>query len=183
MPARHEVSVRQDSPRLTVVPQTATRALAYLGLLISAVKPMPRRFAGGGCMSSRIAKSMAAIASQVTEAFVQALVERSPSLAPLLEEHLRDNFGELLPHIFLGDVVRWVLTLMATARAEGSLTAQRELREFLCRLEDTYASGNEELQELLSMSFLENLPRSGEDGAEIRNQLGPTLTKQLRVIG
>ena len=121
--------------------------------------------------------------SQVTQAFIRALVERFPSLAPLLEEHLTDNFGELLPHIFLGDVVRWVLALMATARAEESLTAQRELHEFLCRLEDTYAGGNEELQELLSVSFLENLPRSGEDGAEIRNQLGPNLTKQLRVIG
>lgn len=121
--------------------------------------------------------------SQTTEDFVRALVERFPRLAPLLEEHLADNFGELLPHIFLGDVVRWVLTLMATARAEGSLTAQRELRQFLSHLEDTYASENEELQELLSVSFLENLPRPGEEGAEIRTQLGPTLTQQLRVIG
>lgn len=121
--------------------------------------------------------------SQVTEAFVRALVDRFPGLAPVLEEHLTDNFGELLPHIFLGDVVRWVLTLMATARAEGSLTAQRELREFLSHLEDVYVGGNEELQELLSVSFLENLPRPEEDGAEIRTQLGPTLQKQLRVIG
>jgi hypothetical protein len=121
--------------------------------------------------------------SQVTQAFVRALVARFPSLAPLLEEHLTDNFGELLPHIFFGDVVRWVLTLMATARAEGSLTAQRELREFLSHLEEVYVGGNEELQELLSVSFLENLPRPEEDGAEIRTQLGPSLTKQLRVIG
>jgi hypothetical protein len=121
--------------------------------------------------------------SQVTEAFVRSLVEHFPSLAPLLEEHLTDNFGELLPHIFLGDVVRWVLTLMATARAEGSLAAQRELRAFLSHLEDVYVGGNEELQELLSVSFLENLPRPEEDGAEIRTQLGPSLTKQLRIIG
>jgi hypothetical protein len=119
--------------------------------------------------------------SRATEAFVRSLVQRFQSLAPLLEEHLADNFGELLPHVFLGDVVRWVLVLRTTA--QGSLTAQREVREFLSLLEDAYASGNEEIQELLSVSFLENLPRPDEDGAEIRTQLGPSLTKQLRIIG
>ncbi len=121
--------------------------------------------------------------SQTTEAFVRALVQRFPSLTPLLEEHLADNFGDLLPHLFLDDVVRWALDLMAMARAERSVTAQRELCEFLSHFEDAYASGNVELQELLSVSFLENLPRPHEDGAEIRAHLGPNLTKQLRVIG
>ena len=121
--------------------------------------------------------------SRATETFVRSLVQRFQSLAPLLEEHLADNLGELLPHMFLDDIVRWVVALMTTARVEGDLTAQREVLEFLSLLEDTYASGNEELQELLSVSFLENLPRPDEDGAEIRTQLGPSLTKQLRIIG
>ena len=121
--------------------------------------------------------------SLTAETFVRALVGRFPSLEPLLEEHLTDNFGELLPHIFLGDVVRWVLSLFATARAEGSFASRRELRDILEYLEDAFASGNRELQELLSVSFLENLPRPGDDGSEIRTQLGPSLTKELRAIG
>jgi hypothetical protein len=121
--------------------------------------------------------------SQVTEGFVRDLAVRFPSLVPLLEEHLNDNFGELLPHIFFGDVVRWAVTLMTMTDAERNLTSLLELRKFLSYLESAYSSGNDELQELLSVSFLENLPRPGEDGAAIRKQLGPSLTRQLQIIG
>lgn len=31
------------------------------------------------------------------------------ALTPLLVEHLKDNEGELLPNLLLGDVMRWLL--------------------------------------------------------------------------
>lgn len=121
--------------------------------------------------------------SQKTEGFVRALVARFQSLGSLLEEHLTDNFGELLPHVFFGDIVPWALSLLLSIRSDENSTSKRELAEFLDFLEETYSTGDEELQELLSVSFLESLPRPGEDGAEIRDQLGPGLTRQLRIIG
>ena len=121
--------------------------------------------------------------SEKTETFVRALVDRFPSLQPLFDEHVADNFGELLPHVFFGDIVRWVLSLLATAKFRPESTSGRRLTAVLQLLEETYSGGDGELQELLSVSFLENLPRPGEVGAEIRDQLGPSLTRQLKVIG
>jgi len=118
-----------------------------------------------------------------TESFVRTLGELFPSLKPLLEEHLADNFGELLPHVFFGNFVTWILTMFASARLAPGSSSRRELAEVLQLLEETYSGGDDELQELLSVSFLESLPRLGEEGSGIREWLGPSLTKQLQIIG
>lgn len=114
--------------------------------------------------------------------FVRSMVARFPSLSALLEAHIKDNLGEMLPHVFLGDVTRYVLSLLLAVGA-GGLPARRELRGILDYLEEAFDDGDEELQELISVSFLENLPRPGQTGAEIRKMVGPNLRKQLHVIG
>lgn len=121
--------------------------------------------------------------SKKTESFVRTLVDQFPSLKPLLDEHLADNFGELLPHVFFGDVVIWILSLFASARLDPDSSSGRELAEVLQLLEETYSGGDDELQELLSVSFLESLPRPGEDGSDMREWLGPSLTRQLQILG
>ena len=102
-------------------------------------------------------------------ALVRALVARFPSLRPLLEEHV-DYYDEILPHVFFGELTPHLVSLLPAA---GS-----ELRDILALLEETYAS-DPQLQELISVSFLENLPAPDESGAAIRDMLGPALTKQL----
>lgn len=114
--------------------------------------------------------------------FVRSMVVRFPGLSALLEAHVEDNRGELLPHVFFGDVTRYVLSLVLAA-IDGGLPPRRELRDILDYLEEAYAGGDAELQELISVSFLENLPRPGEPGAEIRKMVGPNLGRQLHVIG
>jgi len=114
--------------------------------------------------------------------FVRSLATRWPGLGPILEEHINDNFGEILPHVFFGDLTRYVLSLLGEA-SRGDEAARRELREILDYLEETYAGGDVELQELIFVSFLENLPRPDEDGAQIREMVGPHLRRQLLVIG
>jgi hypothetical protein len=121
--------------------------------------------------------------SRRTEAFVRSLVERFPALRPLLHEHLADNFGEMLPHVFFGDLTRRVLSLLDPSEDKEVFERRSELRDILTVLEAAYASGDEELQELISVSFLEHLPRPGEPGAAIRQMLGPTLSEQLLIIG
>ena len=41
------------------------------------------------------------------ESLISTLVLEIPELRPMLDGHLRDNDGELLPHVFFGDVTRW----------------------------------------------------------------------------
>lgn len=123
--------------------------------------------------------------SDVTIDFIDRIVRSFPRLAPVLDEHISDNFGEVLSHLFLGDLTRflvsWFLDIESTS--ERQPTAELELRALLDDLEVSYRAGDEEVQELISVSFLENLPRPGEEAAELRDWLGPALVEQLRIIG
>lgn len=124
--------------------------------------------------------------SEATIDFIERLVSSYPRLKPIFDEHVSDNFGEVLPHLFFGDLTRYAvsrfLEVESGALPQG-LEAEPELRQLLNDLEDAYADGDEEVQELISVSFLENLPRPGEEASGLRNWLGPELSAQLRVIG
>jgi hypothetical protein len=100
-----------------------------------------------------------------------------PGLGPVLDEHTKDNLGEILPHLFFGDVTRYVVGLYL--RSEVS----PELHDILGHLEEAFQRETPDVVELISVSFLENLPRDSEPGAEIRKLLGPSLSKELRAIG
>ncbi len=124
--------------------------------------------------------------SQLTENFIEELVSKFSGLHHMFQEHVSDNFGELLPHLFFGDLTRYVVATYLAAQSgpiEQQLEAEREARALLAELEQAYALGGNEIEELIAVSFLENLPRPGEEGAGVREWLGPELTKQLRVIG
>ena len=119
--------------------------------------------------------------SERTIAFVRSLVERFPTLSSMFDEHVKDN-GEILPHIFFGDLTRYVVSLLLSG---AGVARRRELEDILRTLEKAYASvGDEdELQELISVSFLEHLPRPGDEGSEVRSMVGPRLSQQLKLIG
>src|SRR5260370_35319951 len=121
--------------------------------------------------------------SDQTISFVRSMVGRFPGLCGPLEEHIEANFGEVLPHVFFGDVTRYVVSLLLATRSSACLPPRRELRDILSYLEEAYAAGDEELRELISVSFLENLPRPGERGAEVRRMIGPNLRRHLELIG
>jgi hypothetical protein len=115
--------------------------------------------------------------------FVRATAVRFPELHDLLDEHTKDNRGEILPHVFLGELTRYLLSVLSRSNTGADLQVRRQLRQILDHLETAFASGDAELQELISTSFLENLPRPGEEGGQIRDLLGPRLKKEARVIG
>jgi hypothetical protein len=111
-----------------------------------------------------------------TVLFVREMVSGFPGLAPLLKEHLDRNLGEVLPHVFFGDVTRYVVKL----DGEG---ARAELQAILDYLEETFAAQSDELGTLISVSFLENLQWDDNSGTRIRNMIGPHLKKEIRAIG
>lgn len=118
--------------------------------------------------------------SAVTVAFMGALIYGRQWLLPLLDEHLDDLEGEVLPHLLIADVERW---------AEAEVLAQRtgsgtQLAAVLDFIEEQFASmGDTEVGELISVSFLEHLPRLGEPASELRSLVGPTCATELDAIG
>jgi hypothetical protein len=118
--------------------------------------------------------------SNQEDAFVRVLIRRFPSLHVVFDEHV-DSMDELLPHVFFGDLTRYIVSLLeASHRGDKQKTV--ELRNILDLLEEHYAK-NHDVQELISVSFLENLPRPGDKGSQLRSMLGPRLTSQLQLIG
>ena len=108
-------------------------------------------------------------------AFLGALAWRFDPLRQRLDEHLDDNGQEVLPHVLMSEYERW---------AESALRhGESRLQEFLDVLEDAYRTGGEEVEELISVSFLEHLPRPGEPQSELRELVGPALRRQLDVVG
>ena len=104
-----------------------------------------------------------------------SLFYKFPILLPVLETHLKDNSGEILSHLLMGDIERWIEN---RERLEKNNQITMEILEYL---EKEY--GREEyVDNLIAVSFLEMLPSPGKEGASIRYRLGPKLTEQLKVI-
>jgi hypothetical protein len=108
-------------------------------------------------------------------AFVGAFCFQFPVLMPVLQEHLAD-YDSLLPHVLMGDVTRWVVQRFLANAGDSTL------RQMLDMFEMAFEKAKFEERELLAASFLENLPRAGEEGAGIRAILGPALQEQLLQI-
>jgi hypothetical protein len=122
-------------------------------------------------MISKIHEGKAMRAAEV--AVVGALVHRFRELVPLLQEHL-DTYAELLPHVFMGDFTRWIVDRLRHAGASDPT-----LRHILDFVEATFKEGGEHEQELIAVSFLENLPRPSEEGADFLELIGPALQQEL----
>lgn len=74
--------------------------------------------------------------------------------------------------MFFGDVTRYVLDLWSSSGDDRA-----EARRVLDFLEEGFAGGDPDVQNLIAVSFLENLPYKGEPDAGIRAALGPQLRK------
>lgn len=115
----------------------------------------------------------------ISVAFIGHVIYQFPELVPVLQEHLDDNNGELLPHLLMADITRWLVAAVEDSDKTFLIKA------ILAELERVYAERDEDdkISELIAVSCLENLPRPGENGAAIRCMLGPNLGKQLERIG
>lgn len=102
-----------------------------------------------------------------TVAAIGALVDAHRELIPILDEHLDDNEGQVLPHLVLADVVRWVV-------------AHRHSHPDVCRaifewIEQEYRRGPEEVRGMITVSGVAMIPDPGQPGSELRDLLGPAL--------
>ncbi len=116
---------------------------------------------------------------QPTERFVHDLVNKIPALRRLLDEHVSDN-DALLPHVFMGDLTRFVVqSYKGGYQQESPENDIGDLPCILSHLEQGMMSRNKEVQELVAVSFLENLDESDKSLRDLESMLGPALANEL----
>lgn len=114
------------------------------------------------------------------DTFVQRLLARLPILDDVLQAHLTEN-EYLLPHVFFGDVSRF--TLEQHDRLTGGDAAARSILATLFEvMEQGAAEGSEDVKELVSVSFLENLAGELAQHPSLSAFLTPALTRELEPI-
>lgn len=112
-------------------------------------------------------------------AFVGAITFRFPILLPILAEHLEDQEGMILPHLFMADVERW-MEIEFLNRYERS---KQLITSVLGFIEDAMAMGDEHVKNVIHVSFLEHLPRPAIHGDGLRSLVGPRCQDALKQIG
>lgn len=105
-------------------------------------------------------------APQSSVALCRELADRFPHLRPLLVEHEEFN-EEILPHVFFGDVRRFV-----EEQLDKGDTSQ--LKPLFGSLEQAYRRGDEPIENVIAVSFLEDL----WDRPEIKPLLGSAMAEQ-----
>lgn len=95
-----------------------------------------------------------------------ALVYRFPDLTSTLEEHLKDNFGEVLPTYLLMDVLWWMRD-HPEKRSESKL--------IMSWLENAYENGNDDEKDTIYGGVIEMMPNEEEDGAWLRELMGAEM--------
>ncbi|MFJ4286920.1 hypothetical protein ACIPY0_14875 [Paenarthrobacter nicotinovorans] len=105
--------------------------------------------------------------------FMRDLIVEHPYLRSSYEEHLKDNDGDLLPHLLIADICRWVV-------AEQDSQPLRVL-QLLSWLEVHFAGqsdAKDDVDNAIAVSFIEHLPLPSEPGADVLLLLGPKMKTQ-----
>lgn len=104
------------------------------------------------------------------------LARVTPALSAVRTEHLSEQ-GELLPHVLMDDIRR-----LLAQTAEGA--SEATLRPALDLLECFITEGDEEVQNVIAVSFLEYLASDPENVGErhLREWLGPVLRSELTAM-
>lgn len=108
------------------------------------------------------------------ENIVCRLLEEVPDVRGVYDDHLKD-YDELLPHVFFGDLTRYVIGRFRIP----SSALDSNVTRILDVLERAMTASDSKLRELVSVSFLENLDQAGESYESVKKSLGPSLRREL----
>jgi len=107
--------------------------------------------------------------------FIDRLVRAVPALSALAEQNRAGEHGDVLPHMFLGDVARREVE----NHLSGEAGARAEVTAVLATLESEFGT-DPGVDNAIAASFVESLPYPGEPGADLSGLLGPKLSGELR---
>lgn len=108
------------------------------------------------------------------ESFPDQLRTAVPGFDHVYDEHVADH-DEILPHVLLGDLVRFLSGEVELRGAECPA-----LKQAMPLLERGMGSRDPRVQELIAVSFLENLDPGDPGFPVIRMWFGPRLEEQYR---
>src|SRR4051794_25540235 len=111
-------------------------------------------------------------------AFISDLVDAVPELEGLLADHVA-TFDEVLPHVFMGDVTRFVLA-KCQAKAAGSDHAAAVLKALFSSLEAASSWNSGEVDELIGVSFVENMLPEAKGLECLRTFMSPEMQERHR---
>lgn len=109
------------------------------------------------------------------EQLIVRLVKTVPGLRGAYDEHMRFTDGELLPHVCLSELTH----VLEQWTVSGSDQARDEVRRAVAILEEAFGSGNSDVLDLVSLSFIENLDAESAAYPQIRLMMGPGLRGEL----
>ena len=105
--------------------------------------------------------------------FVSDIAANFEALRPEFEASLRDNSGEIIPHLIMAEYCRALIS---------SDPHSTWVREFLSTLEETLSdSEDDEVSNTIVVSFVEHLPQPSEHHGVVP-LLGRKLRKQYETI-
>ncbi|MGR9348821.1 hypothetical protein ACU8NW_29995 (plasmid) [Rhizobium leguminosarum] len=108
----------------------------------------------------------------VCVAFTAGAAFKFRQLEDVLSEHLKDNDGEILPHLLMADYCRLV----------ERVPDDEWVRNFLAYLEDNFVGQSGSLTELISVSFIEHLLPNESLSDPIIKRLGKRMQQEHRHI-
>src|SRR5262245_6756332 len=94
------------------------------------------------------------------------MIVAAPEIEFVRRQHIVDHH-ELLPHVLLRDVTRWIISHHPQAR-------------LLAVLEHHLSTGSEEVRNVIAVSFLGNLEKGEPADERVRRTLGPQLQATLK---
>lgn len=109
------------------------------------------------------------------------LLEAVPEFRPVLDEHIAEQ-GTVLPHVLFGGLTRWTIDLFRRWQQTEEQQAFETFVRVVHFLEQCIQSEDEQLKELVIVSFLENLWQTGSEYREISQHLGPLLQHWLHKV-
>ena len=107
------------------------------------------------------------MSGNTTRSFCQTIAAQIPDLDSLLSEHVAD-YDEILPNVFMGDVTRYVL-------ADGAYRTK-----VVGALEEALCNRGPEVEELIAVSFVENLETQEELDRAVRGVNAPQIIAEWK---
>jgi len=88
----------------------------------------------------------------------------------------------MLPHMEMSDLIWWAGETYASSQSldEPSRRARCELEDFMRMLEDRFEVGDQDVDNLIAVSFLEGLAQTRESLPGLRSLLGPRMLAWYR---
>lgn len=112
-----------------------------------------------------------------SEEFFDGLIGDDQELKKLYDDHIIE-YDELLPHVLMGDVTRLVIDRATRFGNQHAVELQRILDYF----ERALLGSDEEIANLIVISFLENLEQSDESYRVVKSLLGKEMKRYLSLI-